>query len=177
MRTASTLAFLITFMSIYMNAQSFAALNINLYPVQSIEVNSASSTVNLDYKTVDDYKNGVSVTKMDHLKIFSTGAFAIKVKSETPTLTNAEGGNGINTSDITMTASQSASNTSDGFTSTPVKLSTVDAELLSSVKGGTNKTFNVKYAASGNDEYINKRISTQTPTIYNTQVVFSIEPK
>lgn len=177
MKTAIILFFLFTFFSIYAHAQNVAVLNINLYPVQTIEVNSASQTVDLDYKTRDDYRDGVSVTKTDHLKIFSTAAFAVKVRSEKPTLTNPDSTNSINSSDITMTASQGTSTSGGSFTSSPVQLSGSDAEFLSSSKGGTNNTFNVKYAASGGDKYINKRVNGQSPTVYTTQVVFSIEPR
>src|SRR5690606_19796747 len=69
----------------------FATLNINLYPIQTLEINSAQKTVNLDYKTKLDYESGVNSDQIDHLKIYSTGGFSIKVRSASDKLIGAAG--------------------------------------------------------------------------------------
>lgn len=152
-------------------------LNVNLYPVQTIELNSSQSNVNLDYKTNEDYKNGVQITEDNHLKVYSTGGFSIKVKSLQPNLTStSENGTSIETSDIVVTAMKGSVNGMESFVATPVVLSTSDTPLITSDTGANNKTFNINYSAKGGDKYINKYFKNQSPTVYTTQVFYSIEP-
>lgn len=176
MKTAFLLVFLFTFLSIFMHAQNTAVLKINLYPVQTIEVNAAGQTTNIDYRTIEDYRNGSSTTMADQLKVFSTGGFAINVKSESATLTSAGSEKVINTEDITITALAGTTNSLDGFSASPVILSTSDAQLLSSTVGAGNKTVSLNYTAKGNNSYINKQNSVNNATTYTTQITFSIEP-
>ncbi|TXF77471.1 hypothetical protein [Chryseobacterium sp.] len=150
------------------------SLKINLYPIQTIVVNAGTNTADLDYKTLDDYKNGVSITKEDHLKIFSTGGFTVRVKTISPTLTNTLNGSSIDAGDITVTVSKGTTNGIEGLTYSSIPLSNTDTELISSPFGGNNKTFNINYAAKGEDKYVNKYMKAQTPTVYTTQVVYSI---
>ncbi|MDQ0477954.1 hypothetical protein [Chryseobacterium sp. MDT2-18] len=158
------------------NSES-VTLNVNLYPVQTIELNSAQNSVNLNYKTKEDYKNGVQITEDNHLKVYSTGGFAIKVKSISPDLTTSSGsGTSIDAADITVTATQGSINGMEYFNATAVALSTSDMELISSETGANNKTFNINYSAKGGDEYVNKFFKNQSPTVYTTQVLYSIEP-
>ena len=58
-------------------------VNIKFKPIQSIVVNPAADhqTVDLVYATKDDYANGVSETRDNHLEIFSTGGFEVKVSA------------------------------------------------------------------------------------------------
>ncbi|MGA9213338.1 hypothetical protein [Kaistella sp.] len=154
-----------------------AKLNIRLHPVQTISVNASGNGVNLDYKTREDYKNGINITQENHLKIYSTGAFIIKVRSTNPTLINANNTKSINTADISITASKGTLNGVEKFSTAAINLSVEDQELISSTVGGSNRTFNINYAAKGDDQYINKYVSTQNPTVYTTEVTYSIEPK
>lgn len=170
-----TLAF--AFFSVIAAAQNSAeaTLNINLYPIQTIVVNAGTNIADLDYETKEDYKNGVSITKEDHLKIYSTGGFTVTVKTISPTLTNTlNNGISIDAGDITVTASKGTTNGIEGLSYNSISLSTSDTELISSPLGGNNKTFNIKYAAKGGDKYVNKYVKTQSPTVYTTQVVYSI---
>lgn len=161
---------------IIINAQE-AVLNINLYPMQTIEVNSVGQNVHLDYKTRADYQNGVNVTVDDQLKISSSGGFVVKVKSATPLLTDTASNTTINTTDITMVASLGTLNSSTQFTAAPVLLSPVNMELLSSASGGANKTFTVNYSANGGDAYLKKQLNSRGPSTYTSQLTFSIEPR
>ncbi|MBW8362922.1 MAG: hypothetical protein K0M56_12150 [Kaistella sp.] len=154
---------------------SEVSLNISLYPIQTIVVNTGTNTADLDYITQDDYKNGVNVTKEDHLKIYSTGGFTVRVKTISPTLTNTlNNGSSIDAGDITVTVSKGTTNGIEGLAYNSVPLSTADTELISSPFGGNNKTFNINYAAKGDDKYLNKYVKAQSPTVYTTQVVYSI---
>ena len=176
MKTIGVLIFLFGFFSIYVDAQQTAVLNINLYPIQIIEVNSPSITVDMDYRTVEDYKNGVNTTMQDQLKIFSNAGFAINVRSESATLTNPNSAEKINAEDITLTALPGTTNSLEGFNATPVVLSNVATQLLSSTVGGANKTVSLNYAGKGNNSYIDQQSSSKSVTTYTTQLTFSIEP-
>ncbi len=157
-----------------------ATLNVNLFPVQTIEVNGeGGSVVELAYQTKEDYKNGVSVTKENHLKVYSTGGFVITVKSLTPTLTSTlNNGVSIAVGDIAVTASPGTTNSMQGFVVNPVQLSIIDTAVISSNFGGNNLTFTITYSSKGDqDAYLNKFFIGQNPTVYTTQIIYSIEPQ
>ena len=67
-----------------------ATLNVKLYPIQTILIGT-DNTVNLEYQTKEDYSNGVTKTMNDHLIVYSTGGFAVKVKSENENLVFTKG--------------------------------------------------------------------------------------
>src|SRR5690554_4744623 len=54
-----------------------ANLSVTINPIQTIQV--INPDVNLNYSTTEHYKLGVSSEQADHLKIYSTGAFQVKV--------------------------------------------------------------------------------------------------
>ncbi|MCQ4036121.1 hypothetical protein [Kaistella montana] len=173
-----------TLFSLTVNAQatSVATLNVNLYPIQTIVVNPTQTTVNLDYKTTSDYANGVNLDQKDHLEVYSTGAFAVSVKSSSTQLTNSTfSADNINSSDITITPKPGTTNPLTGATLTPKQLSTsttVGQEIISSDLGANNATFNINYAAKGDsDNYINKYHNAQNPTVYTTTVTYTIAAK
>lgn len=154
-----------------------ATLNINLYPVQTIEVNTTGMSVDLDYRNREDYQTGVEATANDHLKIYSTGGFAIKVKSASSSLSSTlKNDSFIAAEDISITATKGTTNGMEKFTSAKVFLSPAETELISSSTGAANRTFNINYRAKGDDEYLNKFFNSQKPTVYTTQVVYIIEP-
>ncbi len=155
-----------------------ATLNVNLYPIQDITVNPAQKTVNLNYRTAANYKDGVSVNQEDHLTVYSTGAFAVSVNSLKSNLTNAIYAEKIKASDIAVTASK-GTNALTGATFSEVTLSNKATQLIASDKGGVNKTFNVNYTASGalEDAYINKYYSAENPTVYSTEITYTIAAK
>ncbi|HCO20177.1 MAG TPA: hypothetical protein DIT47_03555 [Flavobacteriaceae bacterium] len=164
------------------SASASATLNVRLYPIQTIVVNPAQSTVNLDYKTTTDYANGVNSDQKDHLEVYSTGAFAVSVKSSTNQLTNTTfSADNINSSDITITPKPGTAKPLTGATLTPKQLSTsttVGEVIISSDLGANNATFNINYAAKGDkDNYINKYHNAENPTVYTTTVTYTIAAK
>src|SRR5690606_15026837 len=88
-RTSLTILSLIL-LSLQASAQSNASasdlitFNIRLHPIQTIEVTPLQKVVNLDYMTKEDYEKGVDVDQPDHLRVYSTGGFAVRVESGTP---------------------------------------------------------------------------------------------
>lgn len=154
------------------------ALNVKLYPIQTIVVNAAN--VDLEYKTKDDYANGVTVSQGDHLTVYSTGGFTVNVKSETPTLTSllpAAAAESISSSDILITSAAGTTNSLAGAAyKTEVPLTTTGAQLIQSTTGGVNRNFNVTYKAKGDlNNYVNKYFKDgNNPTVYTTNVIYEI---
>lgn len=166
-------------LSLNANAQtSQTTLNVRLHPIQTILVNTAQNTVNLDYVTSANYKDGVDIDQPDHLTVYSTGAFTVTVNSSTDKLTNAAfSADNIESSDITITAKAGTTKPLTGAVPTSVKLGTTAQPLITSDKGGNNVTFDINYAARGNDEYLNKYHKEESPTVYTTNVTYTIAAK
>jgi hypothetical protein len=89
-------------------------VNIKFKPVQSIVVNSGQKTVNLEYNTLQNYQEGVSVTMNDHLEVFSTGGFI--VTANTGGDFTRVGGGTIPAADVKVIATKGTSTTIGSFT-------------------------------------------------------------
>ena len=93
-------------------------LNVKLKPIQTLLVNPAQKIVDLIYTTAADYSGGVSSTQADHLTVYSTGGFEVKVKGANANIVN--GSKNIAANTITITASNGANNSVTGATYSPV---------------------------------------------------------
>ena len=170
-----------TLFSLTVNAQASAStdksatatLNVNLYPVQSIVVNSLQKKVDLDYNTTTAYKYGVASLQEDHLEVYSVGGFAVSVASS-DNLTN--GDDNIPSSDIKITPSEGTIKPLAGakLSFTGVELSTTAQKIISSDLGANNATFNIEYGAKGNNEYFARYKKSDSPTVYTTTVTYTI---
>lgn len=148
-------------------------LNIKLSPIQTLVVNPEQTTVDLNYTTKNDYANGVSVDQANHLTIYSTGGFEVKVKAAGNDLTGKV--NSIKASDVTLTASNGTQALSDNATFGSAQLSTTDKVIVSSTKGGVDRTINVNYAAKGdNNEYLDYYQNNENPTVFSTTLTYTI---
>lgn len=147
-------------------------LNVKLHPIQTLVVNAGQKTVDLNYTTKADYSDGVAVDQADHLSIYSTGAFAINVKSSSDKLTGTSATIDANT--ITLTPSLGTSQLT-GSTLNTVTLSNVASTIISNTVGGVDKTFNIKYTGADADAYVNKYFNAENPTVYTTTVIYTIE--
>lgn len=157
------------------NAQSTGnvTLNIKLNPIQTLVVNSKQTTVDLNYTTKNDYANGVSVDQADHLTVYSTGGFQVKVKASGSQLTGKA--NNINVSDVTLTASNGTQALSNSASFSSAQLSAEDKVIVSSSKGGVDKTINVNYAAKGdNNAYLDYYQNTENPTVFTITLTYTI---
>ena len=150
-------------------------LNVKLYPIQTLEVNTGQKTVDLEYKTVTNYAEGVESTNQDHLKVYSTGGFAVKVKSEDAALKRANGDQKIAANGISVSAAVGTTNPLATATVKSVSLSTAEKTLIASRTGGVDKTFDITYKGAGADTYVNKYFNDENPTVYTTTVTYSIE--
>ena len=155
-------------------------LNVRLNPIQTLVVNSLQKTVDLDYTTKQHYNDGVSSRQENHLNIFSTGGFEVKVKSGGSELTNQGAGpNGnIAAATVKLTALAGTQNAlADAQYNQDVVLSATEGVIASSTKGARDKNIDIQYAAAGNDAYLDKYVANQTPTTFTTTVTYTIYAK
>ncbi|MFV0176584.1 MULTISPECIES: hypothetical protein [unclassified Empedobacter] len=154
-----------------------ATLNVKLYPIQTILI-EGENIVNLEYKSEKDYLNGVTANMNNHLSVYSTGGFAVKVKSDNENLeyTSTDGkDHKIALSTINLQASLGTGNPLNSPSFRSVDLTNTDKRLISSTVGGTDLKFNVAYKGRGNNAYLNKYYSVETPNTYTTTLTYTIE--
>ena len=157
-------------------AQATATLNVKLYPIQTILI-GGDNTVNLEYKTKDDYQNGVTANMKDHLVVYSTGGFAVNVKSENEDLIYTKDGltSKIAANTINLQATLGTGNVLNSSSFSKVVLDKSDKNLISSTVGGTDLKLNVAYNGKGNNDYVNKYYNVENPNVYTTTVTYTIE--
>lgn len=152
-------------------------VNIKFKPIQSIVVNSGQKTVNLEYNTLQNYQEGVSVTMNDHLEVFSSGGFQVKVKTN-ENFTREGGNETILASEVKVQAARGTGNTGNfGSGGLPqVDLSSNEQPLIGATTGGYFK-FNVTYnnTDAGRDfAYLNKHVRPEETSVYKATVTYSI---
>lgn len=151
-------------------------LNVKLNPIQTLVVNSGQKIVNLEYKNVGDYSNGVKSTQADHLKIYSTGAFAVTVNSDVDDIKRAGGAETIAASGIKVKAEMGSTNGLTNATLSEVSLSKAGGTntIIQSAVGGVDKNFDITYSGLGANAYVNKYFNAEKPTVYTTTVTYTI---
>jgi hypothetical protein len=113
-------------------------VNIKLNAMQAILVNDTE--VNLEYRTLENYNQGVETLKENHLTVYSVGGFIVNVKSDGDFI----GTNGsIDAADVIITATAVGDSPGDFA---PVTLSTSETPLITSTTGGFEKYYNVNYS-------------------------------
>ncbi|MDD4439035.1 MAG: hypothetical protein PHS04_13530 [Tissierellia bacterium] len=149
-------------------------LNIKFKPIQTIVVNPSQKTVDIEYYTKANYRDGVSVTKDDHLTVFSTGGFNVSVQ------TNGDFINGTKTigaSDVVVSAKPGSNTTGGTFSEVALSSSSSSASLISSETGGSELNYNITYdnGVGGGYNYINMYTHPDTPeSVYTAEVTYTI---
>lgn len=151
---------------ISLNAQTSDRVNLSiiLRPIQSIVVNPLQKDIELIYDTEDKYKDGATSINPDHLRVFSSGGFAVQVASKAPDI------DGLNLADVSITADAVKSN--PNYTFKPITLSQNPSDLIVSGRGGRDLLFNVEYRGVGDDAYLDKEYKS-----YNVEVEYTILPR
>lgn len=147
-------------------------LNIKLNPIQTISVLPGEEKVDIEYITIDDYNNGVSVKRDNHLQVFSTGGFQVKV-NPAANLTNSLNET-ISASDVTVLATNGADNEVENEITEPIALGG-DQILIESATGGRNLNYNVTYnnTLGAADKYLNL-YDKDANNIFTTEVTYTI---
>lgn len=158
------------------NSES-VTLNVKLNPIQTLVINPTQKTVDLNYVSKGDYANGVTNSNDNHLTVYSTGGFQVKVKTSTATLDNIVAGTttggAINAKSIKVTPS-AGTNGLTNATYSEKSLSNEDQTIVSSTIGGVDKNISVAYKGAGAETYLNNYVAGQNPTVYSTQVTYTI---
>jgi hypothetical protein len=151
-------------------------LNVRLNPIQTLIVNGAQKTINLDYTTAANYAGGVSATNSDHLTVYSTGGFQVKVKSAGSALENtqATGPSGHIQANTVQIVPSAGANPLAEAQYVPKFLLAEEQPIITSTKGGVDKKFNIEYKGAGADAYLNHYVAGQNPTVYTTTVTYTI---
>ena len=150
-------------------------VNLKFRPIQSITVNVDS--VNITYATSTDYNSGITTGEIaDHITIYSTGGFEVKVKAA-GNFTN--GSETIPVGDVQIVATEGSQNGSGTNTFAPKASLTISGStLLSATGGGTAIKYNVEYdntVEGGSNNYIDKYIASDgNESVYKTTVTYSI---
>lgn len=147
-------------------------LNIKLYNIQSLIITNGK-TVDIEYTQKEHYANGNSTKIEDHISVFSTGAFEVKVKPNDNLINN---NNYIEISDIKIIP-ENGSKSLNLTNLNEITLNKNQETIISSEEGGRDVTFHMTYKAEGEDKYINKINSNENPTIYTTDLLYTITPK
>ncbi len=147
------------------------SVHVKLVDVLSLAVNN--SDVNINFNTVSDYQNGVTVPLSGHLSVTSNKAYTLNVKAA-----GNFAGTGVNTdvldpSVVHITLPAGGNNTSLGVTPSAVSnLSSSDAALLSSANPAISKLLDVTYAVpssvSTTSAILGKKADTYTSTVTYT---------
>ena len=133
------------------SSSDVVTVNIKLKPIHTILVNSGQKTVDLTYTTRENYSNGVGVDQADHLEIFSTGAFEVRVKTNG----NFESGQrSIDASSVTVTPSNGTGNIVLSPNYSAVTLDNSDKQIVNSDKGGRDMKVSINYKGAGSDAYL-----------------------
>jgi hypothetical protein len=154
---------------------SDVTVSIKLTPTQSIVVNSTQKTVDLVYATEGNYAQVVSAEMLDHLEIFSTGGFEVKVSADGDF--TGTGGT-IPAGDVTVRATRGTS--TDIGSCTNVELSTTPTTaLITAEEGGRALKYNVTYdntEAGKSDAYIKyiSEDSEEEESVYTATVTYTI---
>ncbi len=152
-------------------------LNIKLHPIHTLVINPAPDhkTVDLEYKTKENYANGVSALRTNHLTVYSTGGYEIKVKSSGAELVTSNPGarGNIQSNTVNITASN-GSKIQEGATYATQALSATESTIVSASTGGVDNNYNIEYAGKNANAYLNHYVANQNPTVYTTTVTYTI---
>lgn len=151
-----------------LQAQNSVTLNVKLYPIQTLLVNSSQNNVDLEYVNREDYKNGVTSEQQDHLTIYSTGGFQVKVSAVAITADTAaaekisvipsSGSKPLNSAHVIYTGKN---------------LTAVEQPIISATKGAIDKNVNISYKGAGADAFVGYTQNNKTANIGYT-VVYTI---
>lgn len=148
------------------------SLNVILKPIQTLTIKDDQKVVNLEYANTGDYQNGVSKTNADHLTIYSTGGFQVKVMATDANMTL--NGKNMAVSTIKLSSSAGSQPLTNATYKEDLPLAGTETTLVSSSSGAVNKSVNVKYIGSGGNAYIDNYVPNQNPSIYKATLVYTI---
>lgn len=150
-------------------AQNQVTLNVNLYPIQTLVVNPNQKEITLNFNNKSDYENGVTSLQKDHLTIYSTGGFQVKVNAL------ASSNNQTLLKYISIEPSSGSNPLQNGTVIYTEKIvTTTEAPILSATKGAMNKNITINYKGAGNDVFFNNTTANNSPTHFTYTLLYTI---
>lgn len=166
-----------TFQASAQSGSDNVTINITFRPVQTISVSPAQKSIDISYASIDDHQNGISVTRDDHLTVFSTGGFLVSVEASSENFTRMGGTETIPVKDVIIRAVDGTDNTA-GAEFSDVVLSTAPSALITSSSGGRDLKYGITYDNSSGREanqYINRYMSRDgAETVYRSRITYTI---
>ncbi len=146
-------------------------LNVVISQVQSLTVNESQGQVDLNFSKKEDFRNGVNVNEQNHLNVFSSGRFVVKVSAQSDLVSPGSKAIAASTISVTPLATGGVTRIPGMVTGNQVKLSPHEAKTIikSPTHGTTATSFDVLYHASG-EGYAMLDNGT-----YSATVVYTIE--
>ncbi len=114
------------------------------------------------------FANGVSSLNADHLTVFSTRGFQVKVKNTNALLQNGSKHIKVNTIQLKASAGTDAINGAQ-YAQGAI-LSANATTLVTSSTGAANKKISIDYKGAGANEYMDNYIAGQDPTVYTAEL-------
>ncbi|TDS65302.1 hypothetical protein [Myroides indicus] len=164
-----TAFFLFSLLILKASAQNSVTLNINLHPIQTLVINPSQDEVTLNYTTKEHYKSGVTSEQADHLTIYSTSGFQIRVISNEPL------GKKLPSNSIAIIPSSGSKPiTQSSIVYLKKNLSDQEEPIITSTTGGIDRNFNISYKGAGANMYIDYSDASDTATTYTYNVMYTI---
>ena len=157
-------------------------VNLKFKPIQTIIVNAADNKVDLTYATVSDYSAGkTSGLLKDHIKIYSTGGFEVKVNTNGNFVNTKDNNKSIEVTDVLISAKSGTGAPESTYYAPATGLTTGELTLVSSKIGGVDINYDVEYdnrTLGGSNNYIDKYIFADgAESVYSTTVTYTIAAK
>ncbi|MEC5145307.1 hypothetical protein [Chitinophaga sp. 212800010-3] len=147
------------------NATATTNLNVILADVVNIEI--ADANVNLNFTTAANYRDGVSVTKPAHLKVSSNRKYQVSVKAASGQLTGPASST-IPVNTIKVEATGTLPSDIDASATVGKNLSATDQVIIKRNVPAVQDTYDIKYTASGGNDYVGKASGTYTTVLTYT---------
>ncbi|WP_177763763.1 hypothetical protein [Flavobacterium sp. I3-2] len=144
-----------------------AKLSVQINNIQSIRINEQQQNVEISINSIEDFRNGKSNYKNDHIEVMSNGKYEIRVVANGHLL---KGDEKINIDQIKLTPNFGTKGRStNDINFFPIDLSLENNKIISSSKGDIIRSFNMNYHLKGGDQLMNTDSGT-----YNTTITYTI---
>jgi hypothetical protein len=154
-------------------SQSFA-VNSSVNSYTAVFQNGADN-IGLNFNTVANYTNGVSVTKANGLKITGYSPYQVIVKTSSANLTSTTGGTSTIPVSVVNLQTTKSTSTASGINVYTRQLSNTDQVIITNpLTDYTQQVvqFNLRYYTTAGDKKLNAATGT-----YNTSVLFIVIPQ
>lgn len=166
-RFITPIVFLLIGLSSNAQEAATAKLSVQINNVQSIRINEQQQNVEISINSIEDFRNGKSNDKNDHIEVMSNGKYEIRVVANGHLL---KGNSKIDIDQIKITptfGTKGRSTNDINLFSTDLSLE--NNKIITSSKGDVIRSFNINYHLKGGDQLMNTESGS-----YNTTITYTI---